>query len=118
MVYITSIKLKKSRFNLSGGGLITNRSPGFNSDSSIREEMHCVVLVLDATRIPKKGSPLHKKMLELKEQIDARGNTFLLQFLEAPFICFFYNADEGLRLRVEAAGSFYRYLFLHSYVFK
>ena len=61
------------RFGLTGGSLITNRSPGFNSDTSIRDEMHCIALVLDATKIPAKGTPLHAKILELKEQIDARG---------------------------------------------
>ncbi|KAL5253299.1 hypothetical protein ACHWQZ_G013173 [Mnemiopsis leidyi] len=60
------------RFSLTGGGLITNRSPGFNSDTSIRDEMHCIALVLDSTRIPPKNTPLHSKILELKEQIDAR----------------------------------------------
>ncbi|XP_063681509.1 interferon-induced protein 44-like [Bolinopsis microptera] len=60
------------RFNLTGGNLITNRSPGFNSDTSIRDEMHCIALVLDATKIPAKDTPLHSKILELKEQMDAR----------------------------------------------
>ena len=71
--YDVSLLLYWLRFGLTGGSLITNRSPGFNSDTSIRDEMHCIALVLDATKIPAKGTPLHAKILELKEQIDARG---------------------------------------------
>ena len=61
------------RFTLTSGSLITNRSPGFNSDTSIKDEMHCVAMVLDATKLPKHGSDKHNRLLELKEQIVARG---------------------------------------------
>lgn len=35
--------------------------------------MHCVALAMDATKVPVKGSPEYTKIMEMKDQIDARG---------------------------------------------